>query len=68
MAQAVLGQVAPKLGMTITRADYLCVTGASPGQCVWGVIEMAAIAAMEPGRRFMAVTLRGGGDQQGEPS
>ncbi len=34
---------------------------------MWGVIVMAAIAAMETGRRYMAATLRRGADQ-GAPS
>ncbi len=40
----------------------------APGQteqCVRDVIVMAAIAAMETGRRFTAATLRKGGDQGG---
>jgi hypothetical protein len=55
VAQAVVGQVGPRLGTAITRA-YLWLAQA-PGQteqCVWDVIVMAAIAAMETGWRFMA--------------
>jgi hypothetical protein len=54
MAQAVVGQVEPKLGVAITRANLWLVQ--APGQteqCVWDVIVMAAIAAMETERRFM---------------
>ncbi len=28
-------------------------------QCVWDVVELAALTAMEQGRRFMAATLAG---------
>ncbi len=61
MAQAVVGQVEPRLGETITRAHVWLVQ--APGhteQCVWDVIVLAAIAAMETGRRFMAALLRRG--------
>jgi hypothetical protein len=47
-AQAVVGQVEPRLGTTITRAHVWLVQ--APGhteQCVWGVIVLTAIAAME---------------------
>ena len=67
VAQAVVGQVEPKLGVAITRANLWLVQ--APGQteqCVWDVIVMAAISAMETGRRFMAATMRRGAGQ-GEP-
>ena len=67
VAQAVVGQVEPKLGVAITRANLWLVQ--APGhteQCVWDVIAMAAISAMETGRRFMAATMRRGAGQ-GEP-
>jgi hypothetical protein len=63
----VVGQVEPRLGETITRAHVWLVQ--APGhteQCVWDVIVLAAIAAMETGRRYMAASRRRGGDQ-GEP-
>ncbi len=63
MAQAVVGQEEPRLGETITRANVWWVQ--APGhteQCVWDVIVLAAIAAMETGRRVMAASVRRGGD------
>jgi hypothetical protein len=64
----VVGQVEPRLGETITRAHVWLVQ--APGhteQCVWDIIVLAAIAAMETGRRFIAASLRRGADQE-EPS
>jgi hypothetical protein len=64
VSQAVVGQVEPRLGETITRANVWLVQ--APGHtehCVWDVIVLAAIAAMETGRRFMAASLRRGADQ-----
>ncbi len=58
----------PRLGETITRAHMWLVQ--APGhteQCVWDVVVMAAIAAMEMGRRHMAASRRRGADQ-GEAS
>jgi hypothetical protein len=58
---AVVGQVEPRLGETITRAHVWLVQ--APGhteQCVWGVIVLAAIAAMDTGRRLAASLRRGG--------
>ncbi len=67
-AQAVVGQVEPRLGTTITRANmWLVQAPVYTEQCVWDVIVLAAIAAMETGRSYMAASLRRGGDQ-GEPS
>jgi hypothetical protein len=62
VAQAVVGQVEHKLGMTITRANlWLAQVPGQTEQCVSDVMVMTAIATMETGRRFMAATLRRGG-------
>jgi hypothetical protein len=67
VAQAAVGQVEPRLGTAITRANlWLAQAPGHTEQCVWDVIVLPAIA-METGRRFMAASLRRGADH-GEPS
>ncbi len=44
----------------ISRAEvWLAQTPEGVEQCVWDVVVLAAITAMEQGRRFMAATLAG---------
>jgi hypothetical protein len=58
VARAVVGQVEPNLGLPITRANlWLVQAPEQTEQYVWDVIVIAAIAALETGRRFRAATL-----------
>lgn len=60
VARAVMGQVEPKVGVTVTRAQLWLARAPEPTeQCVWDVVAMAAVAAMEIGRRYMAAEMRG---------
>ena len=59
VAQAVIAQLETQLGAGVTRAQVWLVQ-APPGvqSCVWDVVVLAAITAMEVGRRFMAAALK----------
>jgi hypothetical protein len=52
----------------ISRAEvWLAQNPKGVEQCVWDVVVLAAITAMEQGLRFMAATLALAGDPQGAP-
>ena len=61
VAQAVLDHLALAVGRPVSRADvWLVQAPEATRQCVWDVVVLAAVSAMEGGRRFMAAAQRGG--------
>lgn len=59
VAQDVVEQVSCRAGVQITRANlWLLVGPAGFEQCVWDVVALAAIGAMETGRRFLMAALQ----------
>jgi hypothetical protein len=64
VARAVVGQVEPKLGVALMRANLWLVQAPEQAkQCVWDFVMMAATAAMETRRRFLAAAMRRRADQ-----
>ena len=63
VAQAVVEQVEARVGAPIRR-EQLWLGVCPPGleQCVWDVVVLAAVSAVETGRRFMAAGVRGASD------
>ena len=67
VAQSVVGEVSGRAGVQITRA-HLWLLECPDGfqQCVWDVIALAAISAMEVGRRYiLSARRRVGGECPG---
>ena len=57
-----MGQVETSLGTPVTRTQLWLAQAPPPTeQCVWDVVALAAIAAMEIGGRYMAAELKGRG-------
>ena len=60
VAQAVLDHLALAVGRPVSRADvWLVQAPEATRQCVWDVVVLAAVSAMEGGRRFMAAAQKG---------
>ena len=61
VARAIVGQVEGRLGRPVNR-EHLWLVRAPDGvlPCVWDVVALAALSAMETGRRFLAARLREG--------
>ena len=59
MAQAVVDQLAVRVGAGVSL-DQVWLVLAPPGvqQCVWDVVMLAAVSAMEAGRWYMAAALK----------
>ncbi len=69
VAQAVVDQLSITIFRPISRAEvWLAQTPEGVEQCVWDVVVLAAITAMEQGRRFMAATLAGDPQEAPGPS
>jgi hypothetical protein len=69
VAQAVVDQLSVTIVRPISRAEvWLAQTPEGVEQCVWDVVVLAAITAMEQGRRFMAATLAGDPQEAPGPS
>ena len=59
VAQAVVDQLAVRVGGGLVRAQvWLLQSPQGVQQCVWDVVVLAAISAMEVGRQFMAAALK----------
>ena len=59
VAQAVVGQLEGTLGTRVTReAVWLAQAPSGVQQCVWDVVVLAGVSAMELGRRFMQAATR----------
>jgi hypothetical protein len=59
VAQAVREQVEVRLGAAVSRAQlWLALPPPQMQQCVWDVVVLAALGAVEVGRRFMCAELR----------
>jgi len=57
VAQAVVDQVSSRAGVRVTRAHvWLLECPEGFQQCVWDVIALAAVSAMEVGRRYLLAT------------
>ena len=69
VAQAVVDQLTLGIRRPATRTEiWLVRAPEGVQQCVWDVVALAAITAMEQGRRFMAATLKKGPPQVPGPA
>ena len=60
VAQAVVDHLAIAVGCPVSRAEvWLVQAPEAVQQCVWDVVVLAAVSAMEDGRRFMAAARQG---------
>ena len=60
VAQAVVGQVEARAGIPVARSHlWLASPPAGFHERVWDVVSLAALSAMEVGRRYMAAELNG---------
>jgi hypothetical protein len=60
VARAAVGQVEARLRTAVTGAQlWLAQAPPQTEQLVWHVVVIAAVAAMQPGRRFAAAEVKG---------